>query len=392
MVLTVDHSSSASAFALGAPKNGIREILELGRTMGDVIQLSLGEPSFPTPPHVIEAAERALEDGWTKYASSAGVPALREALAQKVHRVNGITADPDQIMVTAGAVEGLLLTLFTLCEQGDEVLLPNPGWSNYLGMAHLARVKPVGYSLNAQTGYVPNLAQLEELVTPRTRVLVLNSPSNPIGSLIREPLMRELLDFADRRGIWVVADECYDELTYEEGFVSAAALSDSPRIVTAHSFSKTYAMTGWRVGYLTLPKGLTQVVTRINEPVVSCVSTVGQAAALAAVSGPQDCVREMRSGYKSRRDLAVATLIASGVSPALVPPGAFYLWVDAREHVTSSHEFALQLLRERRVAVTPGTAFGDEGEGYFRISYGGDIAELETGLRSFSAQLTGITA
>ncbi|MFD4422184.1 pyridoxal phosphate-dependent aminotransferase [Agromyces sp. NPDC058484] len=389
---TLEQALHGSAFALGTPQNGIREISELGMTMENVIQLSLGEPSFPTPEHVIEAAQRALSDGWTKYAANAGVPALRVALAEKLHRVNQITADPDQIVVTAGAVEGLFLTLFALCEQGDEVLVPDPGWSNYLAMAHLIRVNPVGYSLSAETGYLPSVAQLEELVTSRTRVLILNSPSNPVGSVIDEPLMRDLLNFADRHGIWVISDECYDELTYEPGFVSASAVSDSARIVTAHSFSKTYAMTGWRVGYLTLPKGLSQIITRIHEPIVSCVSTVGQAAAIAAVSGPRDAVDQMRAAYLDRRDLAIDTLGMHGVKPAIVPTGAFYLWIDARELVPSTREFALELLRDSAVAVAPGTAFGDECEGYFRISYGGDPLELTAGLTAFGRHLAALAS
>lgn len=374
-------TSGVSPLALTTPRSGIREVLELALSMGDdVIHLELGEPSFNTPEHVIDAASQALHDGWTRYTSNEGVPALREALAAKLRRVNGINADPDQILVTSGAVEGLYSTLFALCDEGDEILIPDPGWSNYMSMAHLIRAKAVGYQLGPDNGFLPDVAELEQLLTPRTRVLLINSPSNPIGTIIGRERMVELIEFAKRHEIWLLSDECYDQLTFEDGFVSAAAISDYERIVTAHSFSKTYAMTGWRIGYMTLPKGMPKIVARIHEPIVSCVSAVGQAAAIAAVNGPQDCVTEMRNGYLERRDKALAVLNAHNVPVATVPAGAFYLWLDLRSYVDDVKQFSLDLLSEEKVAIAPGTAFGRYGEGFVRISFGGDADKLETGL------------
>ena len=380
-------TSQVSPLALATPRSGIREVLELALAMEDVVHLELGEPSFATPDHIVDAASRALREGWTKYTSNEGVPALREALAAKLDRVNHITADPDQILVTSGAVEGLYSTLLALCDEGDEILVPDPGWSNYMSMAHLIRAKSVGYHLSPENGFLPDIAELEALITPRTRVLLINSPSNPIGSIIGEQHMRELIDFAERRGLWLISDECYDQLTFEPGFVSAAALSDYDRIITAHSFSKTYAMTGWRIGYMTLPEGLPKIVARVHEPIVSCVSSVGQAAAIAALTGPQDCISEMLDTYRERRDRSLEILAEHEVPVAVVPQGAFYLWLDLRERVESSKRFALDLLAEERVAIAPGTAFGGFAEGFARISFGGDSEALATGLERLGRRL-----
>ena len=172
-------TSQVSPLALATPRSGIREVLELALAMEDVVHLELGEPSFATPDHIVDAASRARREGWTKYTSNEGVPALREALAAKLDRVNRITADPDQILVTSGAVEGLYSTLLALCDEGDEILVPDPGWSNYMSMAHLIRAKSVGYHLSPENGFLPDIAELEALITPRTRVLLINSPSNP---------------------------------------------------------------------------------------------------------------------------------------------------------------------------------------------------------------------
>ncbi|MFF5229704.1 pyridoxal phosphate-dependent aminotransferase [Dactylosporangium sp. NPDC000521] len=385
-------SAGFSPLALRTPRSGIREVLEVALTLPDVSHLEIGEPAFATPQHVVDAACQALRDGWTKYTSNEGVPALREALAAKVTRVNGIPAEASQMIVTTGAVEGLYASLFALCDEGDEILLPDPGWSNYLSMAHLIRARAVGYSLVEANGYLPDPDEIESLITPRTKVLLLNSPSNPVGTIIDRTLMQRLLEVADRHGLWVISDECYDQLSFTDGFVSAAAVADNGRIITAHSFSKTYAMTGWRIGYLTLPPGVAGLVAKIHEPIVSCVSSVGQAAALAALTGPQDFIAESVGAYLRNRDLVIADLRGFGLEPAVVPSGAFYVWLKVPGVEGGSKRLALDLLREARVATAPGTAFGVNGDDYLRISFGGTRDDVRTGVARLGEYLSSVQA
>jgi aspartate aminotransferase len=230
------------------PRSGIREIMDLAWATPDVIHLEVGEPNFPTPQHVIEAADRAARAGYTKYTPNAGLPQLREALVDKLRARNRIDARPGQMIVTHGAVEALYTSLLALVGPGDEILLPDPGWPNYRMMTTLTRTEARYYPLTPAGRYLPQIDDLERLIGSRTRVLLLNSPSNPLGAIIPEARMRELLAFAAEHDLWVVSDECYDEIVFDSSFVSAAALAEEERVVSVFSFSKTYAMTGWRVG------------------------------------------------------------------------------------------------------------------------------------------------
>jgi aspartate/methionine/tyrosine aminotransferase len=247
-------------------------------------------------------------------------------------------------------------------------------------MAHLLGTPPRYYHQTPDTGFLPTVGELEELVTPRTRVLVVNSPSNPLGAVVPAEEASELVAFAERRGLWLVSDECYDQIAFDGTFASPMAVAPSPRIISAYSFSKVYAMTGWRVGYCIAPPEVAATLTRLQEPVVSCVNAPAQMAALAALTGPQEIVGEMRDAYRERRDAAVALLDAAGV-PVLRPAGAFYLWVDVSASGRDSREFAFSLIAERGVAVAPGTAFGAAGQGFVRLSMASEKDVLLEGAR-----------
>ncbi len=333
----------------------------------DALVLGAGEPNFPTPPHVVEAAHRAALDGKTKYVSNAGIPELREALAEKVTLRNGYPATHEQIVVSAGGVEGIFATLSALLGPGDGILLPDPGWPNFTMMARMLRTRILAYPLLTANAYVPDVGDLERLCDAGTKVLLLNSPSNPLGATIDRARMTELAAFAQRRGLWIVSDECYDEVVFEPGFVSAAAVSDPERTISIYTFSKTYAMTGWRVGYVVAPAHVAVPLSKLQEPLVSSVSSPAQYAALAALTGPQDVVATMRDAYHERRDEVCARLERGGV-PHLRPSGAFYVWVDVSARGLPSRDFALRLLDEKRVALAPGSAFGAHGEGFVRMS------------------------
>jgi aspartate aminotransferase len=368
------------------PRSGIREIMDVAQEVPGAILLSTGEPNFPTPPHVIDAVADAARAGKTTYVANAGIPELREAIAAKIAARNGYGITPKSVVVTNGGVEALFATFAALLDPGDGILLPDPGWPNFTMMARMlsARIQP--YALRAENGFLPAVDELDRLCDAGTKVLLINSPSNPLGTVIDRERMRAIAAFAERRGLWLVSDECYDELVFEDGFVSAAALADPERTVSIYTFSKTYAMTGWRVGYAAAPQRLAEQLAKLQEPIVSSINTPAQYGALAALTGPQQIVAEMRDAYRARRDEVCGRLARGGVS-ASRPGGAFYVWVEVRESGKTSREFTLDLLRTRAVALAPGSAFGAQGEGYVRISLATEPAALYEGVDRLIAAL-----
>jgi aspartate aminotransferase len=368
-----------SSIASSMPVSRIREIMELAWADPEAIHLEVGEPDFPTPEHVVEAAHEAARMGRTRYAPNAGLPELREALAEKVVRRNGYGTQPEQVVVTQGGIQALYLVLRALLEPGDEVLLPDPAWPNYRMIAHLLGARVLAYPLVAEGGFLPRLEDLERLVTSRTRAILVNSPSNPLGTVVSRELMEELLAFARRRGLWFVSDEVYDEVVFDDVFASAGSVADpGDRLVSIYSFSKVYAMTGWRVGYLVAPPDLARILTGMQEPIISCVNTPAQMAALAAVIGPQGVVREMSEAYRARRDELLGVLDGGGL-PSSRPSGAFYVWTDVSEAGVPSMDFVRSLIEREHVAVAPGSAFGELGEGYVRLSLASSREDLLDG-------------
>jgi aspartate aminotransferase len=282
-------------------------------------------------------------------------------------------------VVTQGGIQALYLALRALLEPGDEVLLPDPAWPNYRMIAHLLGARVLSYPLVAGGGFLPRLEDLERLVTPRTRAILVNSPSNPLGTVVPRELMEGLLAFARGRDLWFISDEVYDEVVFDDAFVSAGSVVDQGnRLVSIYSFSKVYAMTGWRVGYLVAPPDLARILTGMQEPIISCVNTPTQMAALAAVTGPQAIVREMSEAYRTRRDELLGILDRGGL-PSIRPSGAFYLWTDVSEAGMPSMDFARSLIEHEHVAVAPGSAFGELGEGYVRLSLASSREDLLEG-------------
>jgi aspartate aminotransferase len=374
------NSFTLPAATSGMPRSGIRTFMDLAWAAGDVIHLEVGEPNFPTPPHIVEAADRAARAGQTRYVPNAGVGVLREAIAAKLKTRNGLAVASDDVVVTAGGVQALYLTLLALLEPGDGVLVPDPGWPNFRMIVTVLSGAVQPYQLRASEQYQPCVADLEAAATGTTKALILNSPSNPLGSVVQPTRIRELLSWAAKRGIWVISDECYDEIVYDDSFVSPGAVCPAEHLVSCYSFSKTYSMTGWRVGYaVTANENLRAGLAKLQEPVISCVNAPAQAAATAALQGPQQVVAEMRAAYQARRDAAVAALRAGGVD-VRIPSGAFYLWLDISPWAASDWDFAVALLDEAGVAVAPGSAFGEHGAGFVRISLATDLPVLLDGI------------
>jgi aspartate/methionine/tyrosine aminotransferase len=350
------------------PRSGIRAVMEQALRLPDAVRLDIGDPDFTTPGHIVEAAAQAARDGFTHYSPGVGLASLRELVAGKVSERNGLACTPDCVAVTTGACGGLFSTFLALLDAGDEVLLPDPGWTTLVPMAIAAGTVPVPYRLaRGADGFAVDLAGLEERIGPRTRAVVVNSPSNPTGAVESRETLAGLVELAERHGLWLVSDECYEELVFEREHVSPASLAGLDRVVSIFSFSKTYAMTGWRVGYAVASPEVVRALAKAQEPVVSSASTVSQKAAEAALGGPQDAVAAMRDEYRRRRDLALSRLDAAGVGYAR-PSGAFYVMVDVGDANEPSERFAHRLLRDAHVAVVPGSAFGEGGEGMVRIS------------------------
>ncbi|MCL4541883.1 MAG: aminotransferase class I/II-fold pyridoxal phosphate-dependent enzyme, partial [Chloroflexi bacterium] len=309
------------------PSSGIREMQNLGLAIPDALHLEIGDPNFNTPAHIRAAAEAAMRDGWTRYSATAGLLSLREKLVAKLQEHNGIVVTPQHILVTAGSTSGLAIAIRALTNEGDEVLIPDPGWPNYSMMVVGARARAVPYTLVPSAGFLPDLGELERLVSPRTKALLINSPSNPTGAVFEHRVIEELVAFAQRHDLYIVADEVYEEIIFHGTHVSPWTLADKGRVVSLFSFSKTYAMTGWRLGYLVASDTVVAHCMKVQEGYVACASTIAQRAGEVAITGPQECVQEMRAAYQRRRDLA-SELLTARHATFYKPDGAFYLMLD----------------------------------------------------------------
>ncbi|MDQ0924166.1 aspartate aminotransferase [Pseudarthrobacter sp. W1I19] len=377
-----------AAHVRDVPVNQIREITEAAwRTPGALV-LSIGEPGFPLPRHILDAGIACLDRDETNYTPNAGIPALREAFAARFRERMGTghnnSIGADRVYVVAGAQQGLHLAMSLLLSPGDEILIPNPGYPTFAMTSRLLNAVPVGYPLYPEHGFQPRTEDIEALITDRTRVLVLNSPSNPLGAVLGEDLTRELVELARRHDLWVISDECYEAFTYDVPHVSPArfdgGLSGDARVFTSLTLSKTYGLTGLRIGALVCPPGLEQKMNNVMESIVSCVASPSQYAAVAALTGPHDYVRHAHEHYRANRDAASAVLDAKGI-PYLKADGAFYLWADV-SHVSGGdvRAWVRRFLAESGVALAPGTAFGSIGEGWVRIALCGKREELLEGV------------
>jgi aspartate/methionine/tyrosine aminotransferase len=379
--MTRRHPSNA---IVTVPRSGIRVVFDDAARYPDCIRLEVGEPSFDTPEHIKRAAHAAIDDNWTKYASNAGHPDLRAAIADKLRVRNGITATADDVIVANGGVAGIFTALASMANPGDEVLIPDPSWPNYVQMTLLLNARPVHYPLRLEHDLVPAVADIEALITDRTRVLVVNSPGNPSGAVIPRERLQELYDLARRHDLWVISDEVYDEIYVDEPPTSMRPIDHDDRVVSAFTFSKTYAMTGWRIGYIVGPESIISHILRAQEPTVSCINSISQRAALAALLGPQDCVAEMRAAYAARSRLVSSILDQHGLRYS-TPRGAFYTMVDISPSGIDDLSFVRRLVAERRVAVAPGTAFGPESGRYVRVSLASDDDTLRNGVSRLAA-------
>ena len=345
-----------------------------------VLSLSVGEPDFPTPAHIVEAAKKALDAGHTKYTPSLGIPELRQAVAEKSVRENGIPATPEHVLV-APSKHALYMACMALLDPGDEAILPDPGWVSYAPIVELAGARPVPVRAADEDGFVPSVDAVAERITPRTRALVLNSPSNPAGSVTPRETVRGLADLAKDHDLVVISDEIYEKILYEGEHVSPASLDGMfDRTVTVNGFSKTYAMTGWRLGWLVAPPPIVREVAKVQEHSITCATSFAQHAGVAALRGPKAPLEAMVREFRARRDLIVKELEAIDRVSVFRPAGAFYVFPKFDVPV-DSQTLSERLLKEAKVAVTPGRAFGPAGEGHQRLSYAASRETISEGVR-----------
>ena len=353
----------------------------LEATGRDVIHLEVGEPDFDTPDNVRAAAQRALDAGWTHYGPFLGLPALREAIAADATRRKGFPVSADRVVVTPGAKPIMFYAMFALINPGDEVIVPDPGFPIYESMARFAGGVPVPLPIRMRNGFGVDVDELESLVTARTRLLVLNSPANPTGGVLPRAAIERIAEIALRHDLTVLADEIYGRIVYDGEHVSIASLAGmAERTIVLDGFSKTYAMTGWRLGYGILPEPLLTPFGRLIINSVSCTSSFSQIAAAEALNGPQDAVDAMIAEFRARRDLVVDGLNAIPGIRCLRPEGAFYVFPDVSGTGLSGSELAERLLREVGVSVLAGTAFGGTGSDHIRISYANSQERIRAAL------------
>jgi aspartate/methionine/tyrosine aminotransferase/ribosomal protein S18 acetylase RimI-like enzyme len=363
------------------PASGIRRIFEMALALDDVLMLAVGEPDVRVSPEILRAGSDAWLADQTNYGPNGGLRPLREALVRKLARDNGVVVDTEQVWVTSGGMQALYLAMSLTLAPGDEVLIPDPGYSTFAMNAAMISAVSVPYPLRRDNAFLPDLDELRRLVTARTRMIIINSPSNPLGAIFPEETLRELVQFARENDLWILSDEVYEAFTYDAPHVSVASLDAEDRVFSVFSLSKTYALTGARVGYLVTPPGLATTMRTAQEAMISCVNTPAQLAALVAVEGDQEHVRTAGLHYRQNLTAAAALLQERGIE-FLQPSGAFYLWINVG-HATGGDVagWAERFLLEKRVAVAPGSAFGRGGEGWVRICVAASLDDLLEGIR-----------
>jgi aspartate/methionine/tyrosine aminotransferase len=359
----------------------------------DIIHLEVGEPDFDTPANVIEAGADALRNGWTHYGPAGGQPDFKAAIADYLNRARGTNYNLDNIVVTPGGKPIMFFVILALLEAGDEAIYPNPGFPIYESMINFTGAKAVPAPIREEKGFALDVEELATLITPKTKLLIINSPSNPTGGVLSREEIARIAELAVENDLTVLADEIYAEILFEGEHVSIATMPGmAERTIILDGFSKTYAMTGWRLGYGAMPVDFAQVITKLMVNSNSCTSMAVQRAGLEALTGPQDDVREMVEAFRRRRTLIVDGLNAIDGITCNLPKGAFYVFPNITGTGMSSREFADYLLQEHGVAGIAGTSFGSYGEGYLRLSYANSDANLERALERVAAATAGAKA
>lgn len=364
------------------PRSVIREMFAMQTGLTDVVSFALGEPDFTSPKHIIDATVASFQRGETHYTPNAGIPALREAVARS-YQERGLNYKPEEILIGSGAISVLCLACTAILDIGDEVLLPDPGWANYSGLIMQVGAVPVPVRVKEANGFMYDLEDLRAAITPKTKMILINSPSNPTGGVASAENLRQIADLAKEKDLYVLTDEIYHELLWsDEPYTSIASFPGmKERTLIVDGFSKKYAMTGFRLGYGAGPEEVIATMTKLLENVLSSVNEGIQWGGVAALTGDQSPVEEMKEQYRRRRQIIVEGLNAIDRISCLAPMGAFYAFPNISQTGLSSRDFAIRLLKEKHTVVVPGTGFGEGGEGFVRISYATSEENIREGLK-----------
>ncbi len=347
----------------------------------DVCNFGAGEPDFDTPEHIKAAAIAALNDGFTKYTPSSGIPELRQAIADKLFADNNIEYKPTQIIVSTGAKQACMNAILATCQTGDEVIIPAPYWVSYPEMVRLSGAEPVFVQTKESNNWKMTAADFADAMTPRTKMVIINSPCNPTGAVYTREELEAIVEVADEEGIIILSDEMYEKLVYDDvKAVSIASLSKAAYdlTITINGFSKAYAMTGWRLGYLAAPENIAKAIDSIQSHMTSNPTSFGQKGGLAALQGDQQCIADMRDEFNVRRDYVYGRISTMPNVTVTKPDGAFYVLVNIERTSLTSTNFADRLLSKQKVAVVPGIAFGNDKT--IRISYATSLDVIKKGL------------
>lgn len=362
-------------------------VAELNAQGRSPVPFYIGQPDFDTPEHIKQAAREALDGGLTAYTSNYGLPALQEAIAKKLARDNGIQVDPArQIIVTVGSNEAVFAAMLATLNPGDEVLIPNPSWLHYFYCARLAGAKVVSLPLREENGFQLDPDDLERLVTHRTKMLVLNSPHNPTGVVFNREVMQAIAGLVEKHRLLILSDEIYEKMIYDglSHYSPASNEAIKDQTITVNGFSKSYAMTGWRVGYVAASPSLISAMIRVHQYTVICATSFAQAGALAALTGSQECVDQMFAEFTRRRMVVVESIRRTPRLSLVSPMGAFYAFPSIRALGANSETVAGLLMENANVAVVPGRAFGEYGEGFIRISFACSLQKVQEGMQSIA--------
>lgn len=364
------------------PFSGIRAVMEKATKMQQagekVIHMEIGRPDFDTPQKIKDAAYKSLENGNVFYTSNYGTPAIRKAIADWENKRNHVDYDASNVLVTVGVGEATYAAMAAFLEDGDEVLVPNPVWLNYIHVPNSLGATPVTYSLKEENNFQIDFEELESKITERTKMIVIVDPSNPTGGVFSEETLKKLADIAIKNDLLVISDEIYEQLTYDgtKHICIASLPGMKERTIKLGGFSKAYSMTGWRLGYMCAPEEVIKACVRVHQYTITCASSFVQEAAITALNDCDDDVEAMRKEYQRRKDYVVKALNEIDGISCNNPQGAFYIFMNVKELGKSSMEMAEYLLETAKVAMVPGSAFGSEGEGYIRLSYACSYDEL----------------
>jgi len=365
--------------------SGIRKLFDLAQNRKDIISFGIGEPDFITPDHVREAAKQAIEEGYTHYTPNAGFADLREALSQKLNDFNHIPVKSKEVLVTSGGTQALFSAFYVLLNPGDELIVPDPGFLVYGSQVILAGGNPVFLPIREENHFQIDPNELEKMITPKTKAILLNSPSNPTGMVINREILEKVAEIAKEHNLFIISDELYEDILFDgrKHFSIASLPGMKERTISIFGFSKSYAMTGWRIAYITCPEFLIQEMIKIQQNTAVCPNSVTQRAVLYGLQNPRETklsIDNMRESYQKRRDVIMNGFSEIDGFDCLSPEGAFYAFPNITKTGKNSEELSMYLLDECGVVTVPGNAFGQYGEGYLRFSFATSVDMIKKGM------------